>query len=94
MQVLLDVMTEISTQTIINVKNSVERPIYKLTFKNENGQLIEYVDPNTNIMAKMIGPSYETELDMTTGDNFRTWKYKEEENISDLVGGQYYLLIY
>ena len=78
----------------MNIQNSVQRPVYKLTFKNSKGEVIEYVDPNTNIMAKMIGPEYSTDLIMTKGNNFRTWKYKDDEDLVTLVSGDYYLQVY
>ena len=95
MQVMLDVMNEISTETKLNVKNLVDRPVYKLTFKNSEGEVIEYVDPNTNIAADMIGPDeYSTNLVMTKGNNYRTWKYLDTEDLKYLVSGDYYLQIY
>jgi hypothetical protein len=89
---ILSQTIQMSTNSILQVNNQVDKPLFNFNFYDTNNNQLQFVDQTSKLKLVFSGDNinYVLTLDWI-GNNQILWTFPESVNLKDIKGGNYYL---
>ena len=83
----------LSKNSPLQINNQIQNPLFNFNFFNSKGQPLQYVNPNSNIIAVFSGANLQFNFFSQFVSNQILWTFPTNINVPDIVGGNYNITI-